>query len=159
VQVPEGVSEGVIASDSFTLTATSEADPGVSAAAVGVTHAVVEVGVSVTVEPEAGSAAPGGVAVYDLQITNTGAYTDTFALSADGNWASALSANSTGALGPGESIVVELEVSVPVQAAPGDADVTTVQATSELDVNVAEVAQVWTSVAQHKLFMPMVINN
>jgi hypothetical protein len=159
VQVPEGVGEAVIASDSFTLTARSVGDPLISAEASGLTNAEVAAGVSVTVEPGSGSAAPGGTAVYEVEVTNTGEYTDTFSLSAEGEWVSRLSAESSGELGPGESVVVELEVDVPEGALLGESDQTEVTVVSGLDGEVRQTLTVQTLAAYWQLFMPMVIHD
>jgi uncharacterized membrane protein len=159
VQVPEGVGEAVIASDSFTLTARSVGDPLISAEASGLTNAEVAAGVSVTVEPGSGSAAPGGTAVYEVEVTNTGEYTDTFSLSAEGEWVSRLSAESSGELGPGESVVLELEVDVPEGALLGESDQTEVTVVSGLDGEVRQTLTVQTLAAYWQLFMPMVIHD
>ncbi len=156
VEVPQFAA--VIGSDSFTLTATSEGDPLVKAEVQGLTEATAEAGVSLVSTPETGSGAPGGSAVYEVEVTNTGSYTDTFSLSATGVWTATLGASSTGELGAGESTVVLLEVEVPAGALIGDSDQTTVMAVSGLDGNVSANLLIETLAAYQQIFLPMISN-
>ncbi len=156
VEVPQFAA--VIGSDSFTLTATSEGDPLVKAEVQGLTEATAEAGVSLVSTPETGSGAPGGSVVYEVEVTNTGSYTDTFSLSATGVWTATLGASSTGELGAGESTVVLLEVEVPAGALIGDSDQTTVMAVSGLDGNVSAILFIETQAAYSKVYLPLIEN-
>jgi len=77
------------------------------------------------------SALPGQTVTYTLQVENTGNITDTFDLAASGNaWAVTLPVNQT-ELGSGASIIVAVQVEVPLDALAGDVDVAAISATSQ----------------------------
>jgi hypothetical protein len=97
--------------------------------------------------------------VYDLEVTNTGSYTDTYRLSASGAWTATLPVSSTGELGAGESVVLVLEVEVPAGAAIGESDLTTVTAVSSLDGEVTATVPVETRAAYRQIFLPMISND
>jgi hypothetical protein len=157
VVIPESFGKAVIAADTFTLTAESQAEPSSSASVSGTTEAVVAPGVALSATTVSGQGAPGGEVAYVLEVSNTGSYTDTFTLSASGVWAAALSTVSTGALGAGESASVTLVVTIPGDAASGASDVTTVTAVSGLDGGVAASVAVTTEAAFRRVFLPIVV--
>ncbi len=156
VQVPESFGETVIASDGFTLTAVSQALPSTAASVQGLTDATATAGVALDVVPPDGTGAPGATVLYGIMLTNTGTYTDTFTLEASGVWAAALSNTTSGTLGPGFSVGLTLQVSIPAGAAIGDLDTTTVVATSSLDGEVSAQVEVNTVAAVRYLYLPMI---
>lgn len=89
-------------------------------------------------ESESGLGFPGALVSYTLTLTNLGNITDTFDLSAAGLWTVTLPA-SLGPLGVGRSIEFVVNVTVPLDAAPGDSDLTTVTISSQ--GNPAQTAQ------------------
>jgi uncharacterized membrane protein len=132
----------IIGSDTFTVTVTGARFGQVEANAttwVGVTPGAVLSG------DQSGQAEVGTEIVYTFAITNTGSYTDSFALSAEGEWAADLPDGSlVGPLGPGESQSFQVEVSVPDSAAYLEEGLTVVMAVSQLDSSVQAAAQIST---------------
>jgi hypothetical protein len=102
----------------------------------------------------------GEVVTYTFTLTNTGDYTDTFALSVDSNWSATLSDSSTGPLGPGESMDITLMVQIPADIEEGDMDVATITATSGWDNTVQATVQATTTghvpVTTYTLYLPVI---
>jgi hypothetical protein len=155
VQLPAVIPEAVIASDVFTLTAVSHADPSSTTSVQGTTEALADVALDLDVDRTTGTGAPGGMVEYVLQVTNTGSYTDTFTLQASGIWTATLSALTTASLGSGETAAFTLQVVIPAGAVIGDSDLTTVTAVSERDGSVTNSVQVSTQAAMRWVFLPM----
>jgi subtilisin family serine protease len=130
-------------SDTFTLTATGS--EGSIAVATGKTSANVTPGVEVTT-PADGSGWPHKLVSYEFTLTNTGDYTDSFALAVDGLWTAILPGGSdTGPLAAGAGVNVTVLVEVPESVSSGDFDVTTLKATSLLDESIWVTADVTTT--------------
>jgi uncharacterized membrane protein len=90
---------------------------------------------SVTLEPAAAvqSGDPGTTIAYSLNLTNNSSAEDTFELAAvSQDWTSAVSA-TVGPVAAGAAETVTVTVSIPLTAAPGAQNVTTVLATSQQD--------------------------
>lgn len=105
--------EKVVASDSFTLSATSQWDSSVSDTYLGTSEARVEAGVLLSPAAAAQSGAPGEVLTYTFMVTNTGDYLDSIQLTVSGNlWATTAPAN-TGPLAPAASQQVQVLVTIP----------------------------------------------
>ena len=133
----------IIADDTFTLTATGVV--GGDDVATGTTLANVNPDAEV-VAPLGGSGMPLELVSYEFVVTNTGDYTDSFALALTGVWTATLpGGDNTGPLAPGASITVTVVVEVPQGVSHGDFDVTTLKATSLLDVSVWVTEQVTTT--------------
>jgi uncharacterized membrane protein len=132
--------EGVImASDVFSLTATSQQDGTVSDLAEGWTHANVEPGVVLVPGSTLVPGDPGSMATHVFTVTNTGDYTDTYAVALSGySWGTSAPA-SLGPVGPGQSAVLQVQVSVPASFPPL-ADEFEVLVTSGLDTDVSASA-------------------
>ena len=143
VQIPDNMGNGY--TDGTTLTATSGLDPAVNASADVTTTANVNPGVEV-VPPEDQTGFPLDVMSYDFQVTNTGDYTDSFALEVSGVWTATLpGGDNTGLLAPEASITITVLVQIPDNMGNGYNDVTTLTATSGLDPAVNASADVTTT--------------
>ncbi len=135
----------IIGTDVFTFTAISQlVGNTISDAATGTTHADVTIGVDLSPASQAGTDYVHEVVTYTFMITNTGDFTDTFALDASGVWTATLSDASV-ELGAAESTIFELWVTVPGDADDGDLDTTTVTATSALDPTVSDTVLAMTT--------------
>ena len=148
------VPDVIIADDTFTLTATGSV--GGTRVATGTTMANVNPGGAV-VAPEDGSGQPMDVVSYEFTVTNTGDYTDTFALGVTGVWTATLpGGDNTGPLAAGASTTVTVLVTVPEGVADGDFDVTTLKITSQLDTSIWATADVTTTAdVMHYILLPL----
>ena len=142
VTIPN-VPDVIIAEDTFTLTA--QGSVGGNDTATGTTLANVNPDVTV-VAPEGQTGMPLQVISYEFTITNTGDYTDSFALAASGVWTATLpGGGNTEPLAPGANMIVTVLVTIPEGVARGDFDVTTLKVTSILDSSVWQTATVTTT--------------
>ena len=129
VTIPADALDGAM--DMVTVTATSTADPLLSADAVLTTHASVAYASDLTPATAAGEGRPGAVVTDTLALTNNGSTTDTIALAYSGNlWTVNLPETSFD-LAAGASVNVTVEVTIPADAVDGEFDVVTITATSE----------------------------
>ncbi len=116
--------------DFTTVVAVGATDPGVTDLAVD--HTTVAINYGVMIAPNnAAFSEPNQQAVYAHTITNTGNYTETFALSAASSqgWVTAVAPTAI-TLGANESGPVAVTVTVPAGVVSGTVDVTTVTAVS-----------------------------
>jgi hypothetical protein len=151
VDVPSALSGQ---SDTFLLTATSLGLPGISVQAMGETSLALEASVAMSADQAAGGLA-GQVLAYTFTLTNTGSFTDTFSLSASGVWTATLPGGATtGLLGAGQSITVTVLVAIPMDAMPGDTDVTVLTATSGVNANVSVSANA-TTLVYYRNYLPV----
>ncbi|GAB4527516.1 MAG: hypothetical protein Fur0018_13190 [Anaerolineales bacterium] len=135
----------VIATDVFTLTATSTLNSAVSAAAHGTTNALVNPAVQMHLTPNQ-SGAPGQVVTYTAVVTNTGDYTDTFDLYLSGAaWTTDLDTTVLGPLSAGQSAAAIVTVHLPAQFTALQ-DAFTLKAVSRLDTTVTAQATRTTSI-------------
>ncbi|MGC8874537.1 MAG: M14 family zinc carboxypeptidase, partial [Chloroflexia bacterium] len=120
----------VLLSDVLVVRATSQGDPDAWAEAPGTTYGVADLSLAF-VPDECAQAGPGGrTLLYRLALTNTGGYTDSYALSLAGNfWETAVVPTRTPPLAPGEMTAVWVSVRVPYGPA-GESDTVTVRAAS-----------------------------
>jgi len=97
--------------------------------------------------------------VYTFTLTNTGALTDTFTLTASGAWAASLPGGaSTGPLAAGASLTVVLEVVIPPDASNGARDTATLTAVSTFNSLVsASVSAETTAVRFQKIYLPLIL--
>jgi hypothetical protein len=146
----------IIASDTFTLTATGVV--GGDDIATGTTLVNVNPGGEV-IAPEGDKGRPLEVIPYEFMVTNTGDYTDSFALTVSGVWTATLpGGDNTGLLAPGASTTVTVLVEVPEGASDGDFDVTTLKITSQLDISIWETADVTTTaILSYYNLMPIIL--
>lgn len=157
VIIPNFLGGVTIGSDAFTLTATSGWDTDVTADVQGTTLA--NINPEVTLNNDlTGAGETQTVVEYTLVVTNTGNYTDTFALSVSGAaWPTDLSHDTTPALAVGESFTFDLSVTIP-QGAGGTQDVAAVTAESGWDSSIADTALVTTTALESEFlaFIPVV---
>lgn len=133
VTIPDALRSVIIGSDEFTLTATSTTDPGTSAAATGITHAMVTPGLLLG-DVQTGAALPGVTITYTFTLTNTGDYVDSYLLVVDSVWEAVLTdGDEVGPLASGESAAITLVVNLPLDVPGGVSDEATLTAVSALD--------------------------
>jgi uncharacterized membrane protein len=107
---------------------------------------------------------PGETVVYTFTLTNLGNVEDSFTLEVSGTWTTTLSADSTGALEPGEMFVFTLSVTVPLEALNGEQDVALITGSSENDPEVSASAEATTiavvaPVDNYPSYLPLVCKN
>ena len=143
----------LLGSDTFTLTATSQADPGLVLTAFGTTTVAVDAGMTV----EGGGELWGTATLtttHLITVTNTGNYTDTFTIEAQTGheWLTWTDA-PTVTLAVGESAVVAVHVLV----GAGAADTAVIRVTSGWDMAVHEEVTLvtWTNL----VFLPISLND
>jgi len=139
VTVPSGVSGG--SSVGIAVTATSRADPTLSASASCIARIAVVPGVMVSISPSEDSGSPGAKLRYTVTVANTGNVVDTYDLTVTDNagWNLELSSSTlTISMGGSEEIV--LNVTIPGNAALGTVDDIIITATSQVDPTVSDSA-------------------
>jgi uncharacterized repeat protein (TIGR01451 family) len=112
--------------------------------------------VSLAPPSQTASATPGSTVTYSFILTNTGNMADTFAISATGVWTTQLSATSSGELLPGDSFTFTLQVTVPTGAQEGQQDTAQVTVQSGNETTVQASANVTTTAAYIKLWLPII---
>jgi subtilisin family serine protease len=150
VTVPADALPGAM--ESVTVTATSAANPLLSADAVTNTYTneVYDFDLAPAVGADIGIA--GEVVTFTLTLTNLGNTEDTVNLTAADNlWDVNLPVTSF-YLALGASVDVLVEVSIPADAMEGDVDLVTITATSE--GGIIKTSELTTTVAFHKVWMP-----
>lgn len=125
-------------SDVLTLLVTSVAAPELSVQAEGTTHLNLDLGLALEVDDARQEGLLGQTVTYTLMVSNTGSYSDTYALSLDGNqWPVHIAPTQTLPLAPGGAEEILVQVAIP--AGVGSAsDVVTVRAMSGWDPTVYE---------------------
>jgi len=136
VTIPDQIPETVIASDSFTITAVSGIDLLISDFALRTTNANVTPSVKIQPDALAQVGMPGETITYTFTITNSGDYTDSFALALSENVWPTTAPTQTVWLSPGATQVMQVKVHIPttpVVDALIASDVFTLQAVSFWD--------------------------
>ncbi|MBK8984857.1 MAG: choice-of-anchor B family protein [Chloroflexi bacterium] len=155
VQVPLDAAAGD--SDAAVVTAVSQADGSVSEATQLTTSAAALYGAAIA-GPASGSALPGTAITYTLRLTNTGNITDTFSLTADADWLTAV-APTTATLAANTATDVLLTVHVPLTATLGLTDTAVFQATSTQEPAATADWSITTTAVPYTLFLPIIGNN
>jgi hypothetical protein len=137
-------SKASIISDVLSLQVTSVAAPEVSVQADGTTQLVLDLDLALAVDDASREGVPGQVVTYSLVVSNTGGYTDTYALSLEGNdWPAQVTPTRTQLLPPGEAAEVLVRVEIPAE--PGTiTDVVALRATSDWDHGLSVEQDLWT---------------
>jgi uncharacterized membrane protein len=126
----------VLFSDVFFLAVTSTAVPEVGAQAAGTTYAIADLAVALGTAQDSLGGPAGHPLTYTLRLTNTGAYTDSYTLAAQGNsWPTSVIPPQVGPLGPGSGVPVLVRVDIP-GAPGGPSDTVAIQATSGWDASI-----------------------
>ncbi len=143
--MPSGTPVGTV--DVTQVTATSELDPEVYAAAVDTTTVGTIPALEFSSEARAQSVDPPAVLTYTFTFTNTGNGPDTFALSAGSSqgWDVVIGSTSSGVLAVGQSTTVVFTLTVPIGSG-GLVDTLTFTATSQANASVYNTAQATTQV-------------
>jgi predicted outer membrane repeat protein len=145
VAVPAGAVSSTV--DITTLTATSQADPGVSAAATDTTTVGQVTGVSL--DPDrSDTGEPGTVVAYSHTLVNGGSSADTFDLSHTSSQGWTVTYDTSIALDPGEETTVVVNVTIPAGILSGTVDSTTVTATSQTNPAVTDSTTDTTTVSR-----------
>ncbi|MBU0510131.1 MAG: S8 family serine peptidase [Chloroflexi bacterium] len=156
VDIPPQVASVIIASDMFTLTATSRDNGSETANATSTTFTGVNPGAGLSGN-QTGAGLIGTQVSYEFTVTNAGDYTDTFGLTVTGAWTAALSADSSGELPPGGSTIVTLTVDVPPDAGDGELGLVTLTAASGLDAGVQTIATASTAAEWYKFYLMLIL--
>jgi hypothetical protein len=133
---------------------------------IPVTLNVLATEAALSIEPEeaARPGSPGETIVYTFTLTNLGNVVDSFTLEVSGTWTTTLSADSTGALDPGETFTFVVSVTIPLEAMHAEQDLAVVTATSEHDPQVSASAQATTTaivipVEVYLRYLPLAFKN
>ena len=144
ITIPEGAINGE--SDIATLMAVSEANGNVNDSSV-LTTAANYYDLTLTPATAEANGYPGGQVDYVLQITNIGNAADIFDISTLGDWPVTAPA-TIGPVERGQWVDVNISVSVPLTAMPGDFDVSTITATSQGDGSKVQTSSLTTTAVQ-----------
>ena len=158
VETPTVVPNNLDVSDTFTLSAVSTGDPSQSLQATGTTRSLAMPGMQLAPASQNKNGIPGGTVDYSYTITNTGNYTDTFALSISGNsWSTYVPPSLV--VGPGQSKTTTVRVTIPLFPA-GEAaifnDTFSLTVASGLDSVLVEQATGTTSASFQLLYLPYI---
>ena len=139
--------------DMVTVTATSVSSP-TTAWDTATDLITVNPAANLLIEPDnAQTANPGDTITYNHTVTNTGNLTDTIDFTVVSNLGWAVSGLSPLQLGPGQSALLTITLTVPLGSG-GQTDVVTVTATSSIDPGASDIALDTTTVSQtHDLTM------
>ncbi len=144
--------------DETVVTVSSDTSPGVTAVVTESTSVNLMVGVSLAAAPPQ-SGEPGQVVSYSHQLRNSGNYTDSFTVTVLSSLGWQTAVNTPILLGPGEAIDLLLAVTVPLDAADGQVDSSTVTVTSAADSqkqsSAVDVTTV--SVTDYQVFLPAIM--
>jgi len=145
VSVPAGAAVGVV--ESTVITATSQTASSIFDTVTDTTTVTRVAGVQLAPD-RVGSAAPGAVITYTHTLTNSGNYTDAFALSYSSSqgWASAAPLSVTLAAGGTQQVVAT--VSAPDGAAVGVVESTVITAASQAAPSIFDTVTDTTTVTQ-----------
>ena len=151
VDIPQLVNHErvIVASDSFTLTATSGWETAVFTTALGTTYATTQPALQTSGDATL-FVPPEQAITHTVTVTNTGSYTDTFDLELEGNsWTTFSTVDDTGPLAPSATATLDIIVVAPARGA----DRVTVTLRSRLDETVFAQLQLHTHV-YYRAYLP-----
>jgi carboxypeptidase T len=152
VKAPADAKAG--ASDTATITFSS-AKPATYPASVELVTIVNTIyGLTTQVDTLVQSGRPGQIVTYTLQVFNTGNITDTFDITVTNTWGVEFSA-PVGPLAVGESAVVEIVITIPLEAVNGAEDVAEVTITSQGDASQMNLISLTTKTVWYSTFLPL----
>jgi uncharacterized membrane protein len=99
---------------------------------------------------------PGEEVVYELQVTNTSNYTDTFTVQITSTWLAMAEPVWIGPLPAHGFTTLKVFVRIPIDADKGSSSDTIVVVNSRADISKQAVANLTTYVAWYQLFLPVV---
>jgi hypothetical protein len=155
VAIPPDAEGG--ATDSSTMTLTSQGDPSESASVVMTTTAIYLYGVDATLEQDAQTGTPGTTLTYRAAITNTGNVSDSFDVTITGNAWTTTAPVTIGPLDIGESAVVDIDVAIPSGALDGAMDSANVTFSSQGDPSESDTVVITTTAIHLKLYLPTIL--
>ena len=155
VMIPPGAQGG--ATDSSTMTLTSQGDPSESASVMMTTTAIYLYGVDAILEQDAQTGTPGTTVTYRANITNTGNATDTFDITISGNSWTTTAPVTGGSLVPGESTIVDIDVLIQPGALDGAMDSANVTFTSQGDPSESDTVVITTTSIHLKVYLPVIL--
>ena len=145
------------ATENTLLTVTSHGDPAVNDQAIFHTTSKLY-GVSLSPGVFSKSGVPGNIVTYNLQVTNTSEYSDTFTVkvsnesgwlvSADPMWIGPVESHSTAMLA--------IIVNIPIDAEKDSSSLTSVEVKSWSDHSKEASAYLTTYVAQYTVYLPLI---
>jgi uncharacterized membrane protein len=138
VQPPWNAEQGEVSMT--TLTATSQGNPYQSASQSVSTTIHITPGVSVTPPGTQEQALPAETVQFTLQVTNTGDFTDTFAVEIESAWPVTLSPTSLAPLASSATTSLLVYVHIPASILFSQTEVTTITLRSQHDANVLDTA-------------------
>jgi uncharacterized membrane protein len=157
VQIPAEIGAGI--TDTATITATSQSDPGKFACSTLTTLVNAAHGVSLKPLAAAQSGNPGETVAYTLHLTNIGNALDTFGLTVSGNhWATTVP-TTTGLLAAGSAVNVAVSVTIPAGAAAGATDAVTITAASPGDAGQWAASTLTTTAIPYRLYLPLIVKS
>ena len=163
VHIPamEQRSQGDLPSDSVTLTATSSWDVSVQAQVT--VHTIADLEADITIPGDSlettATGNPGNTITYQLTVTNTGQYTDTFTVALSNNtWDTTTSHPTIGPLGIGQSDTIDINVTVGALG-EGTQDELLVTLTSSLDSEVSQTITFVTTSTATNTYLPLIYLN
>ncbi len=157
VEIPvQPAGSWIVARDTLSLTVTSVSSPAVSVRTSGLTQAMADLDVTMTAGQADQSGVVGQLVTYTVTLTNSGDYTDTYALSLHGNlWPSVIVPTTTLLVAPGDSVDIWVLVTVPLGPL-GKVHTVTLRATSGWDPTLLAEQELATTRRARQLYLPLV---
>lgn len=158
VSIPITATNGSFNTSSLVIR--SQNDPMISTTAsarVNVNTTPISPGVNVSPKEDFSRGAPGEAVIYELEITNTGDYSDTFSAEIDSVWPITLTPlPPIGPFIPGEESSLTVSVQIPITVTAGEINVSTISFHSGHDTYVFDTTRLTTQVDSGKIYLPLI---